>query len=198
MVELRMATVSDAREILDIYAPYILDSAFTFENELPPLEQFAGRIETCTKKFPWIVCEIDGTIAGYVYASPHRDRDAYQWTCECSVYVHSGFHGKGLARELYSILFSMLKVQGLRSVYAGITLPNEPSVRLHESCGFEWFVTYDNVGYKLGSWHKVGWWRLQLNDFDLQPSPPLKLPDLDPGLYQTLFTQAARRIGERL
>lgn len=175
----RPATSEDAKAILDIYAPYILDSFITFENEVPDLDSFKGRIAHYTGKFPWLVGEVGGRIAGYVYASPHRDRAAYQWCCESSIYMHDDFRGKGLGRILYSKLFSLLTIQGMRNVYAGITLPNDGSIRLHESLQFRWLATYENIGYKLGAWKSVGWWERQLNSFEGVPEPPTWYPQLN-------------------
>lgn len=194
MLQVRTATTADAKAIQDIYAPYILSSACTFEAIVPPINEFENRIERCLQNFPWIVCETNDGIGGYVYASRHREREAYQWTCECSVYIHQHFKGKGLGLALYRCLFAILKQQGLVNVYAGITLPNDASVRLHEKCGFEHFATYHNVGYKLGNWHKVGWWRLQLNDYQLNPSPPLKFAQLNQQQLSHLLAQTSESI----
>ena len=198
MVEVRIASGSDAQAMLDIYKPYVYDTAISFETELPSVEQFEQRINTCLEKYPWIVCTVNNQIAAYVYASKHREREAYQWTCECSVYVDDKFKGKGIAKELYACLFWLLKFQGFRNVYAGITMPNIPSEKLHAACGFELFAVYDNIGYKLGSWHKVGWWKLQLNGFDPKPAPPQKFSQLDRLAFEDRFREAGRRIGERV
>lgn len=198
MVEVRMVIKEDAAEILAIYSPYILNSATSFETEVPPVEQFQKRIEDCIQKYPWMVCVIDEQIAGYVYATKHREREAYQWTCECSVYIHRDFKGKEIGKELYQLLFQVLKLQQFRNVYAGITLPNEASIRLHEKCGFRRFATYENIGFKSGNWHSVGWWKLQINNYDLQPLPPLKISGLNTDLLDQLFMQAAQRIQAKL
>lgn len=198
MVKLRMATPQDAGTLLDIYSPYVLTTAISFETEVPSLQEFRGRIQRNLEKFPWLVCEIQGETAGYVYASTHREREAYQWTCECSVYIQEQFQGKGFGVVLYHVLFSILKMQGLVNVYAGITLPNEASVLLHEKCGFKHFALYENIGYKLGRWHKVGWWKLQLNDHAATPSPPLQFSAMSPQLFASLFEEAAKNIGAKL
>jgi L-amino acid N-acyltransferase YncA len=194
MVQVRIANPTDAAALVDIYAPYIRNTAFTFETEIPTVDQFSARIQNCLVKFPWIVCTIHDTMAGYVYASVHRDREAYQWTCECSIYLDPKFSGKGLGKELYALLFAILRQQGLRNIYAGITLPNEPSVRLHESCGFSLFAVYENVGFKQGSWHKVGWWRLRINEYDTEPAPPLKFSLMDRESFSREFNLTAQRI----
>jgi L-amino acid N-acyltransferase YncA len=196
--EVRLATASDAGEIIQIYAPSVLTTATSFETVVPPIEEMQTRIESCLEKFPWIVALVDGRISGYVYASKHREREAYQWSCECSVYVRDVFKGKGIGKILYELLFQVLKIQGFRNVYAGITLPNETSVRLHEKCGFTAFAKYDRVGYKFGHWHTVGWWKLQINNYDLDPPPPLKIRDLDQEAISKLFQQTALTIQSNL
>jgi L-amino acid N-acyltransferase YncA len=171
---IRRALPTDAGGILDIYGPYITDTSFTFEAELPSLKDFSGRIESYLVNWPWLVCEIDGVIAGYAYGSKYRERIGYQWCVECSVYIHDRFQQRGIAKKLYGALFDILKSQGYRNVYAVINLPNEKSVRLHESCGFTWFANYEKVGYKLGKWKTVGWWQLIINDYTEDPAAPVK------------------------
>jgi L-amino acid N-acyltransferase YncA len=194
MVEIRVAIASDAKEIRDIYAPNIIHTAYTFETEVPSVAEFEQRIKKYTEKFPWLVCLVNGKIAGYVYATSHRDREAYQWTCESSVYIHDDFKGKGIGKRLYAVLFELLKQEGYKTIYAGITLPNDASVLLHEKCGFKHFATYENVGYKLGAWQKVGWWKLQINDYDQKPSPPLKFSEMDPLTYSDLLGMRSQEI----
>jgi phosphinothricin acetyltransferase len=162
------------------------------------MEEMQSRIETILQKYPWIVCEVNGTIAGYVYASKHRDREAYQWSCECSIYMHKDFMEKGIGKELYKLLFQILKLQGFRNVYAGITLPNKGSIAIHEKCGFKHFATYENIGYKFGAWHSVGWWKLQINDYDLQPPPPLKFSELNSQTLHDRFSRTAQIIQSKL
>lgn len=179
---IRVAKPSDAQAILDIYAPYIINTSLTFETEVPSMEQFAARISHYLEYWPWLVYESGGRIAGYAYASRYRERTAYQWSVECSVYVHDDYFRKGIARELYTRLFSLLKTQGFTTVYAVINLPNERSVTFHESMGFRHFATYEKVGYKLGRWKNVGWWQLQLNKYVDDPPPPVKFSKLRPDL----------------
>lgn len=175
---IRLATPADAEAMLAIYAPYIRDTSITFETEVPSVADFAKRVEHYLENFPWLVFEVDGEIAGYAYASRYRERIAYQWSLECSVYVSEKFFRKGIARKLYAKLFELLKLQGFTLVYAVINLPNDESVALHESMGFTYFATYEKVGYKLGRWKNVGWWKLQLNDFADEPPAPVPFPEL--------------------
>jgi L-amino acid N-acyltransferase YncA len=189
MTVLRLVTPTDAKAILDIYAPYIENTSFTFETEVPSVEEFSKRIETYLLNWPWLVCEIDGVIAGYAYATRHRERTAYQWCIESSVYIHDNFQRAGIARVLYTALFEILKKQGFRNVYAVINLPNDKSVAFHESCGFQYFATYEKVGYKLGKWKNVGWWRLILNEFGDEPAAPIKFSELDKDFLPALFAE---------
>jgi phosphinothricin acetyltransferase len=178
MSGIRIATVDDSKSILKIYAPYIENTSYTFETEVPTIESFKERISSCLQNWPWLVCEIDGVIAGYAYGSKHRERVAYQWSLESSVYIHDDYQRRGVALALYTALINILKIQGFRNLYAVINLPNDKSVSFHENRGFEYFATYKNVGYKLGRWKDVGWWQLQLNEYSMEPEPPVKFPDI--------------------
>jgi len=173
------ATPSLAGSMLAIYTPFITDGAVTFETIPPSLEDFKKRIETYTTTHPWLVMMDDNEVAGYAYASPHRERLAYQWVTECSVYMHPSYKQKGIARSLYKTLFHILRMQGFYKVYAGITLPNDESIGFHEKMGFEWFATYKEVGYKAGHWQDVGWWELKLQQTSTQaPQPPVPFSQL--------------------
>lgn len=191
---IRLAQPADAKGILAIYAPYITGTSFTFETEVPAEEEFAARISSYLHYWPWLVCEIDGIIAGYAYGSRYRERTGYQWCVECSVYIHDTFRRRGIARVLYTALFDILKRQGYFNVYAVINLPNDNSVRLHESCGFRWFATYENVGYKLGKWKNVGWWQLVINEYCDEPLPPVKFSAMDQSFLPALFESINSRI----
>ncbi len=194
MIHLRLATEKDAPGILAIYAPYIESTSFTFETETPTREAFAERISTYLQNWPWLVCEVDGMIAGYAYATRYRERTAYQWCTESSVYIHDDFQRTGIARALYTALFEILKRQGFRNVYAVINLPNDKSVAFHESSGFEYFATYEKVGYKLGKWKNVGWWRLIVNEFGMEPEAPVKFAELDQAFLPGLLAEKIKGI----
>ncbi len=161
---IRMATPADAAQILDIYAPFIKNTATSFEMEVPTVAQFAQRMAHYLAEAPWLICEEDQVIIGYAYASPHRGRAAYQWNREVSVYVHNHHYRKGIARLLYETLFELLSLQGYTNALAGIVQPNEASVRFHESLGFEKVGTYRNIGYKLGAWRDVAWYEKFLGE----------------------------------
>ena len=194
MPHIRVATAGDAASILEIYAPYIQNTSYTFENDVPTEESFGERINSYLQSYPWLVCEIDGVLAGYAYGSQHRERVAYQWSVECSVYVHDDFQRAGVGRALYSALVEILKLQHFRNLYAVINLPNERSVAFHEKMGFEYFATYKNVGYKLGKWKNVAWWQLQLNEYSAEPVPPAKFSDMDAQTVDGILQSASRYI----
>jgi phosphinothricin acetyltransferase len=132
----------------------------------------AQRIQKITERLPWLVLEQDGRIAGYVYASPHRERAAYQWSVDVAAYVAPDFRRRGVASALYTTLFHLLVAQGYFKAYAGITLPNPASVGVHEAMGFTLVGVYRGVGYKLGAWHDVSWYQRELQPERPEPDPP--------------------------
>jgi phosphinothricin acetyltransferase len=134
------------------------------------------RIERVMKQFPWLVCEIDGEIAGYVYACQHRERAAYRWAVDVAVYIGPKYHRRGIGQALYSVLFEILRAQGFVKAYAGVTLPNPGSVGLHEAVGFRPLAVYRGVGYKFGKWLDVGWWELDLRPQTEKPEEPIPFP----------------------
>jgi L-amino acid N-acyltransferase YncA len=194
---IRLATAGDSAAILAIYVPYIRDTSITFETDIPTEAEFAHRIETYLQNFPWLVYEQEGTITGYAYAARYRERTAYQWSVECSVYIAQNSFRSGLARALYTALLDILKHQGFTLAYAVINLPNPQSVGFHESLGFTYFATYEKVGYKLGQWKNVGWWRRQLNEFVQEPSAPVKFSEMDRSVLPGIFSHAEQLIRPR-
>jgi len=185
---IRLANPTDAVAMLAIYAPYIRNTSITFETGVPAVADFANRISSYLENWPWLVYEKEGQVVGYAYASRYRERVAYQWSVECSVYVHDDHHRSGIARALYTALLSILKAQGFTTVYAVINLPNDRSVAFHETMGFKYFATYEKVGYKLGNWKDVGWWQLQLNDYADEPTTPIKFSALDQKVITVALT----------
>lgn len=194
---IRNAVHADAGAIRDIYAPFVSESATSFEVEPPDAAAMARRIEELTERFPWLVYEADGQVLGYAYASPHRAaRKAYQWCVETSVYIHAQARRRGIGRALYGALFELLRRQGYINAYAGITLPNPGSRRLHESMGFALVGVYPRIGFKFGTWHDVLWLQLRLQEAaepvaDLLPAAPL----LEQPGVRTLLEEYARRAG---
>jgi phosphinothricin acetyltransferase len=169
---LRPAVPADAAGCLDIYRPFVEGSHSTFETDVPSLAAFAERIEHYTKTHPWIVAVEGDRVIGYAYASPFKDRAAYQWTAEVSVYLAPDARGRGLGRELYAALLRCLRHQGYLNAVGLIAQPNEASVALHESLGFRRVAWLPSPGFKLGKWHDVGWWWLTLGPAPGAPQAP--------------------------
>ena len=162
MNNIRLATTEDADSILDIYRPYVVETAISFEAEGPTIDDMKGRIAKTLSLFPWLISEEDGVITGYAYAGPHRSRCAYSWSVESTVYLRRGCQGKGIGKKLYGELINRLKTQGAFNILGVIALPNEASVGLHESFGFKKIAEFKDIGFKLGKWWDVGYWQLQL------------------------------------
>lgn len=175
---LRLAIPDDAAALLALYAPYITDTTITLEYEVPTVFEFAERIRKLQGVLPWLVAESKGQIIGYAYASRHRERLAYQWSVETSVYVYTEHHGTGVARRLYNRLFELLQRQGYVNAYAGVIEPNPRSFAFHQSLGFELIATYQHVAYKFGKWHTSQWLAKQLLSPPATPVPPTPLAEL--------------------
>ncbi len=170
----------DAPGCAALYGPFVRDTAVSFEESPPSAAQFSERMQRIGKTHPWLVAEDGGRLAGFAYGCPHRERAAYRWAAEVTVYVDPAHYRRGIGRGLYQRLFELLKEQGLYVLCAGVTLPNPASVALHESLGFVPVGVYRQIGYKLGRWHDVGWWQLALRreaaDPPAEPRGPLQAP----------------------
>jgi phosphinothricin acetyltransferase len=174
----RTATERDGRTLAGIYAPIVEDTHVSFETEPPHAGEMERRIRETTDRLPWLVCEHDGRVVGYAYASPYSDRPAYRWSVDVSVYVDGPWRREGVARGLYESLFEVLRLQGCVNAYAVIALPNPASVGFHETLGFECVGVYERVGYKHGEWHDVGHWGRSLTEPEDPPAPPTPTEEL--------------------
>jgi phosphinothricin acetyltransferase len=185
---IRFSEPSDAAAIQAIYAPNVESTAISFELQPPSVAEIAARMARISPQYPWLVCEIDGVVAGYVYACQHRERAAYRWAIDVTVYVDAAYRRRGVARALYACLIALVKQQGYTKVFAGITLPNPGSVGVHEAVGFRPVAVYEKVGYKLGEWRDVGWWQLDLRSDADEPTEPTPIRDLSksPGVAAAL------------
>jgi phosphinothricin acetyltransferase len=161
----------DAARCAEIYAPYVRDTAISFETEPPSAEEMAARIAAARETHAWVVLEDAGRVAGYAYGGPFMGRAAYRWSTAVSVYLEQGRRRTGAGRALYEALVERLAARGFRTALAGITLPNEPSVALHRALGFEPVGTYRKVGWKHGAWHDVAWSQRPLAIDDGPPAP---------------------------
>jgi L-amino acid N-acyltransferase YncA len=166
---IRLAIPADCARIATIYAPYVLNTAISFETEPPSEQELRQRIQETLEFLPWLVCTYGDQVVGYAYADRYRTRAAYQWSSWVSVYIDSRMHRSGVGRGLYTSLFKILELQGFYNLFAGITLPNEASVELHRSFGFQQIALERSVGYKLGHWHDVSIWQLPLRECSSTP-----------------------------
>jgi len=198
MANIRLATTDDAAAVAAIYAPYCDATVISFEETAPSTEEMARRISTIGATRPWIVLESasgpsearsgrasasgggapraseedDARVIGYAYASPHNERAAYRWSVSTAIYIDGSHHRRGAGRALYTTLFALLRQLGYRQATAGITLPNPASVGLHTAFGFAPVGVYRQIGYKMGSWHDVGWYQVEIQPASARPADP--------------------------
>jgi L-amino acid N-acyltransferase YncA len=168
----RPASPDDAHACAAIYAPYVDETAVTFELEAPSPQQMAQRIAAASATHAWLVLEDDGRVVGYAYGGPFHGRPAYRWACEVSVYLELGRRRTGGGRALYEALFARLAERGFRMAVAGMTLPNEASVALHLALGFQTVGVYRSIGFKHGAWHDVEWTQRALGGGSDPPAEP--------------------------
>lgn len=173
MHTIRKATPEDLSEMLAIYAKSVRTSSASFECEPPTADEFAERYRRITERFPWLVCELEGQVAGYIYASAPFQRTAYQWNAELSVYVGEAFQRRHVAQALTKAMHELLFRQGFCKVMAVIVASNEPSLRLVAELGFVEEARFVGVGYKLGQWHDVVWLSTFLRPLPQAPEPPV-------------------------
>ena len=179
MGQVRVASEADAAAVAASYAPYGLQTAITFEEQAPSAEDMAARMRKILQGHPFLVFEEAGAVLGYAYASPHKERSAYRWSVDVAIYVAAAAHRRGIGRALYGRLLEILARQGFHTAYAGITMPNESSIGLHEAMGFRLIGAYGEVGFKFGEWRNVGWWGLAISPSS-RPSEPVPFPALAP------------------
>jgi len=161
----------DAAACAAIYAPHVEDSAVSFEERVPDAADLAARIERYGASHAWLAAEAGGEVVGYAYATAFNERPAYRWSTSVSVYVAEAARGQGVGRTLYETLFARLRERGFRMACAGVTLPNEASVGLHETLGFERVGVNREIGWKEGAWRDVGWFQLELAPAPDGPPP---------------------------
>lgn len=173
----RFARAEDAPALLSVYAQYI-GTPITFETELPSAEEFRARVEEISAFYPYLVLEDAGKIVGYAYAHRQMERAAYGWNAELSVYLDGAYRTRGIGKKLYSALTEICALQGIKTVYAGVTLPNAQSEGLHETLGFRRLGVYRNTGFKNGAWHSVAWFEKQISPYEVPPAPVRPLAEI--------------------
>lgn len=182
MIAIRAATPEDAAAIAAIYAPHVLTGTASFEIDPPDTRAMRTRMAASDGLYPWIVAtngDADGGgVIGYAYASKFRDRPAYRYVCETSIYLTDTSSGSGVGRLLYGALINTLRAQGFVHAIGAITLPNDRSIKLHEAVGFRRAGVYREVGFKHGQWIDVGFWQVELNEPRVPPVEPRKFVDV--------------------
>jgi len=176
---IRLASEAQCASILEIYEKFITDTVITFECKVPSVEEFSERMANIQKKYPWLVCEFQGNVVGYAYASQFNERSAYDWSVDFSVYIKPESQGKNLGKALYFALLELLKLQGYYNAYAGVTLPNIKSEGLHKSVGFKEAGVFHNAGFKFGDWYHVKWFELKIQEYSLKPAKPKTIGEIN-------------------
>ena len=195
----RAATPQDAEQLLEIYTPFVISedcsvSNVSFELTAPSLAEFRQRIVDISSKYPYLVGEKDGQILGYVYCHPYRERLAYQWSVEVTIYLAPAGQGKGLGRLLYETMEKLLCLQGVTMAYSCITLGNEHSIKMHEALGYRLIGTFSKSGYKNGQWLDTVWLEKQLQPCPKQPDNIKSWRELDPDAVAAVLTEATAKL----
>lgn len=178
MNQIRLATPADAEAIRAIYAPYVVQTTFTFEYEIPTREEFLRRMENLSG-YPWLVYEQEGRVVGYAYGSPFNERAAYGWTADLSVYLEMEQRGGGIGRKLYECLMRLLRLQGIHNVYGIVTDPNPVSFQFHQKLGFEQKGHFEHIGFKHGKWLNVDFMAKDIAPVTAEPALVVPFPQLD-------------------
>lgn len=176
-MQIRLACIEDSDTLRAIYAQYI-DTPVTFEYRLPSREEFARRVVAIIQTYPYLVWEEAGEIKGYAYAHRQMEREAYQWNAELSIYLDRAYTSRGMGKKLYGILMDILRIQGICTVYGGVTLPNERSEGLHRALGFRLLGIYRQTGFKCGAWQDIGWFEKQIAPYPPDPAPIRSIEDI--------------------
>lgn len=186
-IQIRLAEAGDAGSIASIYGPVVRESTMSFEELAPTTRELRDRIVSGLQTYPWLVAN-GPDVAGYAYAGSHRSRAAYRWSVEVSVYVREDQRQRGIAKRLYTSLFRILAAQRFHRAFAGIALPNAPSIALHRSLGFTEAGVFREVGFKFGKWRDTSWWQRALNESDPPGAEPIAMHSLEPSLLRKALT----------
>lgn len=184
-ITIRTANLDDAAALLAIYAPYVEQTAITFEYEVPSLEEFRGRIAHTLRRYPYLVAEENSEILGYAYTGPFGERAAYSWAVETSIYLRQDVRGKGLGKRLYQVLEDVSRAQHVQSLYACIAYPDADdahlssnSVAFHTHLGYATVGRFPHCGYKFGAWYNMAWMEKTLGDHAVPPAAFVPFPEL--------------------
>lgn len=176
---IRMAKESDAEKILDIYAPYVRDTAITFEYTVPTLEEFRERVNKTLIKYPYLVAVQEEEILGYAYVSEFKNRAAYDWAVEMTIYVNQETRKSGVGKKLYLALEGILKRQNICNLYACIAYPNPGSIGFHEHLGYQTIGHFSKCGYKFETWYDMIWMEKMIGEHSINPEPFIAITELN-------------------
>ncbi|MDO5009700.1 MAG: GNAT family N-acetyltransferase [Intestinibacter bartlettii] len=188
-IKFRMAEISDAEELLKIYAPYVTDTVITFEYDVPSIEEFRDRVKHTLEGYPYVVCTYEDKILGYAYAHRYGERAAYQWDVELSIYLDMNYKGLGLGSLLYNKVIEIVKLQNVQNIYACITSANEKSLKFHEKCGFEFIGVFKDTGYKFDEWYDITWLGMRTKDKTQKPEPLKMINEVDARLIENILDE---------
>jgi phosphinothricin acetyltransferase len=194
-VVVRPAAETDAAALSRIYAPYTA-TPITFECHAPDAAEFVKRIRSFSAVYPFLVCEADGRVTGYCYAHRLREREAYDWDAELSIYLDPDCTGRGTGRALYKAVLALLTLQGFKNAYGSMVVPNPPSEHLHLACGFTETGTWHRSGHKLGNWYDLKWFEKQIGAYEAEPAPIIPFPLLAPGKTAGILEACSRAIAQ--
>ena len=178
-VKIRTATEKDAEALLEIYEPYVRETAITFEYEVPSAEEFRSRIRNTLLKYPYLVAEQNGEILGYAYAGPFHDRPAYDWAVETSIYVDCDRKHMGIGKKLHNALEEELKERGFLNMNACIAYPetkdehlDKNSAEFHAHLGYRMVGEFHKCGYKFNRWYNMVWMEKLIGEHTTEQKQP--------------------------
>ena len=189
-ITIRTAVLQDAEALLEIYAPYVVNTAITFEYYVPTSEEFAGRMSNVLRRYPYLVAEVDGELAGYAYTGPFKERAAYDWAVETTVYVKEDMKKHGIGRALYEALEKTLAAQGILNLNACIAFPEKEdeylttdSVKFHKKMGFKEVGRFHKCGCKFGRWYDMVWMEKHIGTHEENPAEVRSFAEVTKGLF---------------
>ena len=189
-ITIRTAVLQDAEALLEIYAPYVENTAITFEYDVPTVEEFAGRMSNVLRRYPYLVAEVDGELAGYAYTGPFKERAAYDWAVETTVYVKEDMKKHGIGRALYEALEKILAAQGILNLNACIAFPEKEdeylttdSVKFHKKMGFSEVGRFHKCGCKFGRWYDMVWMEKHIGTHEENPAEVRSFAEVTKGLF---------------
>ena len=187
---IRLIKTADISKVFEIYKPFVTLTTITPEHEITDPADFSKKIKKIAAYYPVLVCEMNDIIVGYTFASRFRLAQGHQWSVETSIYLVSGYYGRGVAKTLYQTLFNILKLQNLINVFAGIVLPNARSEAFHKNLGFQEVGIFEKGIYKFGNWHDVKWSQLSLKEHSKNPLFPKSIKEV---MHTTPFADILKR-----